>query len=427
MEQGAGQRMGQTERRNGGTALRRPIRNILFITWDSPETQYLERLFLPIFAGLATHGFRFHVLQFSWGLDGVVERRADLCAAQGIAYRNVVVLRRLGGAGAFLSAMRGARAIRKAVADWEIDTLMPRSLMPALAVLRMGRAGREGLALVFDADGLPADERVDFAGLSPHGATYRILRDIEAEALRSADAVLSRTEAARSILLARAGAGLAAERCHVVSNGVDPSPFAQAAGPRVGTERKGFVLCYCGSIGPQYRLADMIATAQRLKLAMPDLRFLLLSPAEAEIRAALARVGLSDCGWIEAKRLEAEAIPAALMECDLGIALRQPAFSTRAVLPIKIGEYLLAGLPVIGTPGVGESAALEAAGVFRSAEAADLEQTIAWIVDEVRPGAAAYRERCHAIGLQRFAVAATVEQYREALVRCDAGRMGGRA
>lgn len=32
--------------------MKKSIKNILFITWDGPETQYLERLFLPIFAGL---------------------------------------------------------------------------------------------------------------------------------------------------------------------------------------------------------------------------------------------------------------------------------------------------------------------------------------------------------------------------------------
>ena len=143
------------------------IRNILFITWDSPETRYLERLFLPIFRGLRARGYRFHVLQFSWGSAQIAEARAALCAKSDIPYRKITIVRRLGAAGPFLSAVLGTRAINQAVSDWQIDTLMPRSLMPALAVLRMRKSARATLNIVFDADGLPADERVDFGGSIP--------------------------------------------------------------------------------------------------------------------------------------------------------------------------------------------------------------------------------------------------------------------
>ncbi|MEZ5754198.1 MAG: glycosyltransferase [Paracoccaceae bacterium] len=392
----------------------RAIRNILFITWDGPETRYLERLFLPILAGLAEGGWRFHVLQFGWGDEAVFEARAAACRAAGIPYRRAGVWRRGGGAGALLSALVGARAIRAAVADWGIDTLMPRSLMPALAVLRMGAAGRRGLRLIYDADGLTADERVDFGGLSPHGLTYRLLRDVEGEILRRADAVLMRTAAARAILLARAGGALAPGRCHLVRNGVDPAPFRAALdGARDGAE--GFTLVYSGSIGVQYRLPEMLDVAQALRGRIPDLRLRLLSPAQGAIRAALAERGLAGAGWITTESLAPDAVPAALCGCDLALALRQPAFSTQAVLPIKLGEYLLAGVPVIGTPGVGNTEELEAEGVFRSAEAAEREAMIGWVLDEVLPRREEMRARCHAAGLRHFSLAATVESYARAL------------
>ena len=168
---------------------RKSIQNILFITWDSPETRYLERLFLPIFTGLRARGYRFHVLQFSWGSEEIAEARSALCAKSDIPYRKITIVRRLGAAGPFSSAVLGARAIKQAVSNWQIDTLMPRSLMPALAVLRMRKSAQDDLNIVFDADGLPADERVDFGGLSPHSITYRFLRDIEGALLRRSDAV----------------------------------------------------------------------------------------------------------------------------------------------------------------------------------------------------------------------------------------------
>ncbi|NBE06492.1 glycosyltransferase [Paragemmobacter ruber] len=402
-------------------------RRILFITWDGPQTRYLERLFLPILAGLALHGHRVHVLQFSWAATAaeaaVGAERVALCAAAGIPYRQQAIWRRPSGLGPFLSAALGARAIRRAVADWGIDTLMPRSLMPALAVLRLRPAERAGLRIVFDADGLPADERVEFGGLAPYSATYRILRDIEAQMLRRADAVLVRTAEARDVALARAGAALTADRCHVVPNGVDPAPFAAAQRERAGRGEDGFVLGYSGSIGAQYRLPEMIDLALRLKSEMSDLRFRLLSPAQEAIRQALDGRGLSGAGWIETRTVAPPDVPGELVRCDLGLALRAPSFSMRAVAPIKIGEYLMAGVPVLGTPGIGLTAALEAEGVFRSAEG-DLSGILRWISRAVHDRREEMRCAAHAAGLRHFGLEAAVARYQTALMGLPSANVG---
>ena len=394
---------------------KKPVRNILFITWDSPETRYLERLFLPIFMGLQERGYRFHVLQFSWGAEELAKARAALCANSDIPYRKINVTRRLGAAGPFSSAVLGARAIKQAVSDWQIDTLMPRSLMPALAVLRMRNSAQDDLNIVFDADGLAADERVDFGGLSPHSLTYRFLRDIEGALLRRSDAVLTRTESARSILLARAGSALKPQNCHVVSNGVDAGPFTDALQHFPKATKEPFTLCYCGSIGAQYRLPEMLDIACKMKTQIPELQFRIFSQYQDVVQRALKDKGLHEENWIECKAVPSEKVPEELVQCDLGIALREPSFSTQAILPIKLGEYLLAGLPVIGTPGVGNTDQLSDFGVFRSTEADDLEETLKWIVDEVLPNRALMREKSHAAGKKYFSLESTVDSYVVAL------------
>lgn len=391
------------------------VRNILFITWDAPETKYLERLFLPIFKRLQERGFSFHVLQFSWGSGEIAEARAALCAKLDIPYRKISVTRRLGAAGPFSSAVLGARAIKQAVSDWQIDTLMPRSLMPALAVLSMRKSVRDSLNIAFDADGLAADERVDFGGLSPHSFTYCFLRDIEGALLRRSDVVLTRTESARSILLARAGSALKPQNCHLVSNGVDAGPFTDALQHFPKTTKGPFILCYCGSIGAQYRLPEMLDIACKMKAQIPELQFRLFSQYQDVVQKALQKKDLHEENWIECKAIPSGKVPEELVRCDLGIALREPSFSTQAILPIKLGEYLLAGLPVIGTPGVGNTRQLEDLGVFRSAEADGLEKTLGWVVDEILPQRAGMREKCHAAGKKYFSLESTVDSYETAL------------
>ncbi|WP_180009143.1 glycosyltransferase family 4 protein [Acinetobacter sp. YH12238] len=395
--------------------MKKPIKNVLFITWDGPETQYLERLFLPIFAGLEKKGYKFHVLQFGWGGAEKFEQRAQACAELNIPYKSVKVFRLFRAIGSFLTAFLGQYAIQKAVVEWNIDTLMPRSLMPALAVLSMPKAARKKLNIVFDADGLAADERVDFAGISSTGKIYRLLRDIEMQMLCQANGVITRTEAARKILIARAGASLPPEQCYRVSNGVDVTPFVKAFELSTQDQKTDFILCYCGSIGPQYRLPEMLDLAVKLKQVLPQLRFKLFSSALLEIQKQLEEKGLTGQDWIEYQTLPAIEVPTALASCDLALALREPKFSTQGVLPIKLGEYLLAGLPILGTPNVGNAPELTEAGVFHSAELDGLEKSIDWVINNYLPKQTEWKRRSHETGLLYFSLEETIERYNIAL------------
>lgn len=383
------------------------MKNILFITWDGPQTSYLEGLFLPIFVGLADHGYQVHILQFTWADAEVVSHNKKISEAAGIPYRSASVWRKAGSVGPFASAIWGRSHIQRAIRDWNIDTLMPRSLMPALAVMMMGSLNE--LKLVFDADGFAVDERVDFRGLHPESITYKTLRFVEARTARLANSVLVRTPRALDILVERSKGDRA--KFHVVGNGRDPAPFLGSLPQRSDNE---FRLCYAGSLGAQYRPDQMLELAQLLRTHIPNLVLRIFTGDKANLEVALDHSRISDQSWIEVLRLPPESMPAALMQCDLALALRQPAFSTQGVAPIKLGEYMLAGLPVIGTEGVGPVDSLIQSGVMFPINE-DLSQVWPWVRDNVIPHRNSLRERAHALGLAHFSLKASVDSYLPAL------------
>lgn len=55
------------------------------------------------------------------------------------------------------------------------------------------------------------------------------------------------------------------------------------------------------------------------------------------------------------KSVTSDEVPFYLGAADLAFALRQPSFSMQGVAPIKLGEYLLCGLPVIASKGIGDT------------------------------------------------------------------------
>src|SRR5689334_22273616 len=111
---------------------------VLFVTWDGPQVSYLESLFVPIFERLGGLGVHFDVLQFRWGEPALTIRAMRRCRDAGIGYRAVIVRRGLPVIAPFATALLGSRDVRSAVKDFGSDILMPRSLLPAIAVLAAG-------------------------------------------------------------------------------------------------------------------------------------------------------------------------------------------------------------------------------------------------------------------------------------------------
>jgi glycosyltransferase involved in cell wall biosynthesis len=371
---------------------------LLFVSWDGPEQSYLESLFFPLLGGLAGHGVEAHVLQLRFGpaaLEAATRRAAE---AFGVGYEARPILRGPSvTAGALATIAREAPGLARRARRLDAGVIMPRSLLPgAMALLARPASGRA--RLVFDADGLMADERVELGGWRPEGGPYRALRAIERRLVRGADGVMTRTHAAKRVLLERAGEDVPEGRVHVIPNGVDAARFRprspeerRAIRARYGAVEGAPFVVYCGSIGPQYMVDEALAFFRALRARRPDARLAVLTGAEAQARDALARAAI-DPGAARIERLPPERVPEVLAAADCGLALRRPTLSQRAVSPIKVGEYLLSGLPVLATRGVGdldalfgdtEARATRSARIARLLDAAapDLEGAVTWLLE----------------------------------------------
>jgi glycosyltransferase involved in cell wall biosynthesis len=390
----------------------------LFVTWDGPQVSYLETLFLPIFEALTAHGFLFDILQFRWGDAAQEQRIRERCGTSNIGYRTHPIWRGVGGIAPFATAVIGGRAVKAAARQFGSDLIMPRSLMPALATLAARGLDRP---ILFDADGLPADERVEFAGLSPTGAVYRILRDIEAQIVRRSLAVLTRSSTASDILLARAGPPVDITRFHVVTNGRDTDAFhpgnegdRNAVRRSLGIAENAPLLVYSGSVGAQYRLDQAADLLRHMCDRRPDSHLLVLSGSPAEAASILTDAGCTD-GSVTIRRSAPADVSRFLAAADVGIAFRAPSFSMQAVAPVKITEYLLCGLPIVGNSKIGDTKAAVDAGVFFDGSNHD---AASWITDHVLPSRSFLRDKAREVGIIDFSLDYTIKSYARAISTC---------
>lgn len=333
------------------------MKNLLFITWDGPQTSYMEGLFMPIFHEMAKRGdLVFHVMQFTWA-DG--EKTAAVKKAAegfGIRYTAVPILKKpVAYLGSMITLFTSSGKIEKYIKEHQIDIVMPRSTFPAFMVSKIKN---RNFKIIFDADGLPIDERVDFAGLKKESRQYRWMKGIETRMLNTADHVITRSQKAVDIHLQTVGEDFRS-KFSVVLNGRNTAQFKYNQDKRTAVrERLGIgnalLFVYAGSLGPQYCFQEMLEVFQNYAATHPA-HFLILTGntdyAESQIPPGLS-------SRITVKKVPVAEVPDYLNAADFAFALRQPSFSMQGVAPIKLGEYLLCGLPVLASKGIGDSDAI---------------------------------------------------------------------
>lgn len=352
------------------------MKNILFITWDGPQTSYMEGLFMPIFQEIAKRGnYQFHVIQFTWADAQKIAHTQEVAHKMGITYSAWPVLRKPNiSIGSLLTVLTAAGKIKKYIRENNIHMVMPRSTFPAMIVnqinfpfasralflfrgLRDGKVPFRGFRgkLIFDADGLPIEERIDFAGLKKESFQYKLMKSAETKMLKSADAVITRSQKAIDIHIANIGESYRS-KFSVVFNGRDKNvfdyqpPLREEVRQELGLKDE-LLFVYAGSLGPQYCLNEMLEILKAYA-EKREAKFLILTGntdfAEQNIPPELK-------AHVILKSVPSEKVSFYLNGGDVAFGLRKPTFSMQGVAPIKLGEYLLCGLPVIASKGIGDT------------------------------------------------------------------------
>jgi glycosyltransferase involved in cell wall biosynthesis len=398
-------------------------KNILYLTWDGPQVSYLEALFGPILCQLKSPDCNIQVIQFTWKNRIEIRAIKQKFCDQGIGYKSVKVIRNPRMIGAILTVIMSWFLVYRQVRTGAIDIVIVRSILPALIYLPIYKLF--GIKFIYDSDGLLIDEMLEAGRIDRDSKITRVLRKMESWAVNNSSVVLARSVAGAKMLSSVHNES-SIDKFVVVKNGRDSSKF-KAESVQLRTSRKSDlgihvdapVIVYVGSLGGKYKLREMLILFQSIRKTRRDAVMLLISQS-LEYFNNISDDELKQ--GVRAFSAKPDDIPYYLSISDLGLSLIRATRSMQAASAIKTGEYLLCGVPVVATKGVGDVSDIISrdVGYLVEDEVTDLDNEIIkdWFLGYVLSKREACRHMCRKVGMKEYSLDHAVLDYEYAINLC---------
>lgn len=333
-----------------------PLRS-LYICYLSLDDPLVHTQVVAYLAGLAASGHAIHLLTFETRRLTPARRRhwSEAMTRHGIAWHGLRYHKRPSLPATVYDTCAGAVCAAWLVRRHRLEALHARSHVPAAMALISRRLGRRTPELIFDIRGLWAEEYVDAGRWKPDGVPFRLTKAVERGAIARAAGTVVLTHRVREQLFGP----IERPDVFVIPCCADLRQIEVSAQQRsairaeLGLEESP-VLVYVGKFGGWYMQREMAELFRVACAVIPGLRFLVITQGDRdEIERELRVAGVKE-GSYTITSAPHDRVGAYLAAADCAISFIRPAPSKASSSPTKIGEYLAAGLPILGTAGVGD-------------------------------------------------------------------------
>jgi glycosyltransferase involved in cell wall biosynthesis len=344
------------------------IKKILYLSYTGMTDPLGQSQVLSYLRGLSKTGnYQFTIISFEkeQAYKQLRQTVADLCSAAGIKWYPLSYTSKPPVVSTFRDVHRMQKLAVQLSQEHHFSLVHCRSYIPSLVGLHLKKKFR--IPFLFDMRGFWADERLDGGIWKREHPLYRLIyryfKRKEKKFLLQADHVVSLTQNAKDEILSWKHT-LAPLHITVIPCCVDLTLFdskkvltseQQKVLSILDIPQGAHVISYIGSLGTWYMLEEMLLFIKQYQQVIPHTYFMVLTgePPQMVLEAA-EKVGV-DTNTIRIKKVPRPEVPLYISLSSLSIFFIKPAFSKKASSPVKQGELMAMGIPVICNNAVGDT------------------------------------------------------------------------
>lgn len=351
--------------RNSQFAIRNSL-SLLYVDYEGITGAVFDSQVLSYLLGLRRRGIAVSLMAFDpWEQvrrPGYREKQEQVRGRLDGAARFGTRLPVLGRATLNIDARRLARRVR----DWFAanaahGVIHCRNAWASYLALTARGACASRVPVIADIRGAAAAEFELYGARSRRTAwRVRAMQRVEPFVCRHAAHIVCVSTPLRDNL--RRAYGLPADKITVVPTCVDTSAFhfdpqrRAARRQELGLSDRVVVL-YCGSLQGWQNPSGMVAAFQALVQQEPRAHFLALTPDIDAMTATLRAAGVASTA-ATVRRVEHAQVPGYIMCGDIALLVRDVDAVNAVASPTKFAEYLACGVPVLVSPGIGDTQAV---------------------------------------------------------------------
>lgn len=322
--------------------------NVLFVAYQAASDPLMKSQGFPYMANLTKEGIDFSLLTFETkeSLMDSKEYIKDTGMRVKWNHLNYHKIPRL--LATLLDIFLGVFKVFFITKKDKIDVIHARGLIPALIAWLPANILK--VKFFFDTRGLLADKYVGGGILSNKSFLYKLMRWFENRLLMESHFFSVETQKHAEIIKSSTN-GLS-KKMEIVPCCVDTDRFDYLK-YKNSVKNGAFKLVYLGKEGTWYLIEEMLNFFSVLHRHFNNATFVFLSPSNPEFFLSLVRGKNIPADRVEAIRPEYNKIPALLAKSQAGIIFINP-YKRYNSSPVKLGEYLASGLPVVINAGIGD-------------------------------------------------------------------------
>jgi glycosyltransferase involved in cell wall biosynthesis len=343
-------------------------KHILYVSYDGMTDPLGQSQVLPYLIGLARRGYRFTILSCEKP-DRFEKYKATIegiCRTHGIEWIPLKYTRKPPVLSTIFDLIQLRRKANEIYSKDPYQMVHARSYIASLVALALKRKFK--VKYIFDMRGFWADERLDGNIWKLSNPLYKLIylffKKKEAGFLENADHVITLTHLAKTEIHSWTNIRNNPVPISVIPCCADMDTFSlknvNAAlqtklRKDLGTSDEDYIFLYLGSLGTWYMLEEMLDFFKVLLRKKNNAKLLFVTNTQQEeIWNAIKEKNI-DAKAVMIVNAPFTMVPAYISLADSSIFFIKPVFSKKASSPVKQGELMSMGVPVVCNANVGDT------------------------------------------------------------------------